>query len=258
MKSQATLLLSLALVASAGLAMAQPPAGGEGGGDGPPHERRGGGFLKGADADEDGTVTQDEFKKFHEEMFKKGDKNGDGKLDRDEVLAMAPRRGGRQGGIPPAPDPEMRSGESKERGQFPGNRDEIFAMFDANDDGKLDREEAPGPMAEHFDLMDTNKDGSLTLEELKALRPEPGKVKERVGELLSRMDADGDGKIQKSEAGPRLAENFDKLDSNADGAIDQEELKLFQPGGSRKGPGAKAGKPAQAAPPAASPTPQGT
>ncbi len=42
-------------------------------------------------------------------------------------------------------------------------------------------------------------------------------------QMLARNDANGDGKIQKSEAPERMKGNFDELDTNGDGAIDEDE-----------------------------------
>ena len=47
---------------------------------------------------------------------------------------------------------------------------------------------------------------------------------------MNRFDADGDGKIQKSEVPQLLHAIFEKLDSNADGHVDEVELKKL-PGG---------------------------
>ena len=42
-------------------------------------------------------------------------------------------------------------------------------------------------------------------------------------ERMKRFDANGDGKLQKSEAPERMGRFFDRMDTNSDGAIDAEE-----------------------------------
>jgi len=43
-------------------------------------------------------------------------------------------------------------------------------------------------------------------------------------QLLNRLDANGDGKLQESEAPERMAEHFGRLDRDGDGALDSSEL----------------------------------
>lgn len=52
--------------------------------------------------------------------------------------------------------------------------------------------------------------------------PTPG---DRFLEMLRSMDRNGDGRIEKGEAGERLQQNFSRIDANGDGAIDGAELK---------------------------------
>jgi Ca2+-binding EF-hand superfamily protein len=40
------------------------------------------------DADGDGNITKDEFMTFHEKMFSRKDKNGDGVIDASEMKTM--------------------------------------------------------------------------------------------------------------------------------------------------------------------------
>lgn len=54
--------------------------------------------------------------------------------------------------------------------------------------------------------------------------------------FLDRHDANGDGKIQKSEAPERLKARFDEIDTNGDGAIDAAEAAAMR-GGRRGGRG---------------------
>lgn len=57
---------------------------------------------------------------------------------------------------------------------------------------------------------------------------DPAPENRRLKIILERLDRNGDGKIQRDEAGPRLKEAFDRLDSNGSGALEQPELhKMF-------------------------------
>ena len=60
-----------------------------------------------------------------------------------------------------------------------------------------------------------------------------------MGGMLQRMDANKDGKIQRSEAPERMAQFFDRLDTNSDGVLDEKELQAMSQrnrGGQRSGP----------------------
>lgn len=48
-----------------------------------------------------------------------------------------------------------------------------------------------------------------------------------VNQILERMDKNKDGKISKSEAEGRIAENFDRIDTNKDGFLDRAELLIM-------------------------------
>jgi len=50
---------------------------------------------------------------------------------------------------------------------------------------------------------------------------------------MAALDANGDGKIQKSEAPERLQAIFDQLDADDDGALDASELEAMRRGGNR-------------------------
>ena len=51
----------------------------------------------------------------------------------------------------------------------------MFTRMDANNDGKLTKDELRGPLADRFSEIDTNKDGSISKEELMAApRPQRG------------------------------------------------------------------------------------
>lgn len=99
--------------------VAQPPGGGPGGpprGEGmPPHP-----LVEALDLDKDGTISAEELQKASESL-KKLDKNGDGKLTRDEY---SPARGSRPGMGKGGPDGKKggsgKGGEGKGKGEGKG------------------------------------------------------------------------------------------------------------------------------------------
>ena len=56
-------------------------------------------------------------------------------------------------------------------------------------------------------------------------------------ETFKRLDVNGDGKISREEASPRLLQNFDRFDITKDGFITLREFRAVQFGGS--GPGVR-------------------
>lgn len=119
------------------------------------------------------------------EMFRKADKNDDGKVSLSEVpderkdrfqklLAKADRDGDR---ALSAQEARRMAAAVMQRvhARHSANRMhhirkvaiERFKAADANDDGKLSREEAPERLKEHFGKIDRNGDNQLTPDELK-------------------------------------------------------------------------------------------
>jgi Ca2+-binding EF-hand superfamily protein len=61
-----------------------------------------------------------------------------------------------------------------------------------------------------------------------------------VNSILQRMDKNKDGKISRSEAEGRIAENFDRIDTNKDGFLDRAELMaMAKMMAARQGPGGR-------------------
>ncbi|MCS6851878.1 MAG: EF-hand domain-containing protein [Gemmataceae bacterium] len=104
-------------------------------------------LLQRFDTDKDGKISRQEAQGPFRDNFAKADTNGDGFLDRTELMVVARRiRAFGSGGFRPVgPD---------------------FDAFDRDADGRLTRDELRGtPFADLFDQIDTNKDGTLQRKE---------------------------------------------------------------------------------------------
>ncbi|MGD9497170.1 MAG: EF-hand domain-containing protein [Armatimonadota bacterium] len=115
----------------------------------------------------------------------------------------------------------------------------LMAKYDANGDGRIDRDEFQGP-ENQFLRLDANGDGAITADELgggAAQGDQPGRqaaegdrpLARRVGDpaqrwerMLERFDTNDDGQISADEfqGAPRV---FTLLDQNADGIVTQDE-----------------------------------
>ncbi len=108
----------------------------------------------------------------------------------------------------------------------------------------------------------TNGNGAAQDQQPRAERPASGRG--MTGGFLARLDANGDGKIERSEVPERMTALFDQVDANSDGVLDVQEIEAFasRMAGARagRGPRAPAGEEAvespdeegeSAAPPAA-------
>lgn len=166
-----------------------------------------------------------------EEMFKRIDANGDGKITKEEAPERMKEFFDR---LDANKDGGLTIEEFKNRGPGAGGPEDFFKQMDSNGDGKLSKDEVRGPLKERFEQLDADKDGSLTLEEIRKGRPQGGQPGPGGREeFFKRMDANGDGKVSKDEAQGPLKERFDQLDGNKDGFVTPEELRAARPEGAR-------------------------
>jgi Ca2+-binding EF-hand superfamily protein len=123
------------------------------------------------DTDGDGRLSQEELPPRMRQRFEEFDTDEDGFLDQQELSAMRPRMGGRRGSGSRHPGGGGPEGEDPGDGD-PEGGDRLATMMraDANQDGKLSREEVPPPLSERFDELDADGDGFLSADEIRAAR----------------------------------------------------------------------------------------
>ncbi len=101
-----------------------------------------------------------------------------------------------------------------------------FETLDTNADGVVTVDEIRALEAAKFAEADTNGDGVLDQDEL--LEHAVAQMRERAGEMLSRMiawqDKDGDGALSADEMpGDRMGAMLSRVDADGDGQITAEE-----------------------------------
>ncbi len=102
----------------------------------------------------------------------------------------------------------------------------FLEKFDANNDGKVSKEEFKGYMEKRFQRMDVDKDDTVSMDELAQYR----RQQENKGKKskLARLDTDGDGSISKEEfiasRIKQIENRFLKLDKNKDGKLTTDEF----------------------------------
>jgi Ca2+-binding EF-hand superfamily protein len=200
-----------------------------------------------------------------EEMLKKYDTNGDGKLDAKETKAMKDEQAKEAAtknpgaSFPGAQNPEAGSPRTRPGGfggaDFEARRAEFEKRFDKNGDGKLDDEEkaameearkqfagkrGPGGIggpegearrAEFMKKYDTNGNGTIDEDERAAIQKDMGS-----------RGGPGGGGFGGPEGEARRAEFMKRFDTNGDGTIDDEERAAMQKQFGQGGPGGFRGK----------------
>lgn len=113
-----------------------------------------------------------------------------------------------------------------------------FETLDANKDGKVTPQEMDAHREAEFKARDTDGDGLLSKDEMIAAAMERVRagMEKRIGRMVEKRDADGDGKISLAEmpgGDERGARMFERMDADGDGAISAEEVAAMKDRGMR-------------------------
>jgi Ca2+-binding EF-hand superfamily protein len=205
-------------------------------------------LLKLGDANKNGRLEGDEMRALFEkvrnlgpvapaERVKSMDKDGDGKVSRDEFLGLAAQfdrlDADKDGFV-------TREEFAKFAAAYaPAALLDRFQSMDKDGDGKVTAAEFDGPEP-LFARLDADKDGSITRDEIGRLAPAAppaaaakpkdaakGKAAAKAAQLVERvkgMDKDGDGRVTRDEF-RGLPQVFDRLDRDGDGVISADELR---------------------------------
>ncbi|MGV6818896.1 MAG: EF-hand domain-containing protein [Parvularcula sp.] len=143
-------LLASVLLLGVGSALAQPP------------ERRG----PPADTNGDGIVSRAEMEASVDARFEQSDSDGDGYVSQDE--AQAQRRARMEERRAKMKERRKEREHRGPRGGHPGHPQPMWDEVDADQDGRLSRDEMSANAARRFDRADTNGDGQVTRDEMRA------------------------------------------------------------------------------------------
>lgn len=129
-----------------------PPWAKSGGFDG--HGRFGAAHFSGLDSDNDGKITKEEVLAMHA----KADADGDGAVTKEELQRHI--KGASRGGH------SRRDAGPSRRGDGRPSAATIFGRFDKNEDGKLAKDEVPEELWKRLSQADADGDGAVTVSEL--------------------------------------------------------------------------------------------
>lgn len=112
----------------------------------------------------------------------------------------------------------------------------MFERFDLDGNGAITLQEAVSNAETRFDTADANTDGVLTEDEIKARAEErmaekdnaerkgEGRHMRRISRMIDRVDANGNGAIERTEAIDAATERFTRLDADGNGSLTMDEI----------------------------------
>lgn len=143
------------------------------------------------DTNGDGYVDQAEVQAAQDARFAEADANGDGALDADEMNAMRDKR---------------MAGRAEMAGK---HASATFEALDADKSGAISREEF---------------EAAVEMRKSRRADHAKGHRDRRQARMMQRMDANGDGMIQKEEiSGGFVTQMFARLDTDKDGRVSKAE-----------------------------------
>ena len=116
-------------------------------------------------------------------------------------------------------------------GSASGQSAERLAQADANGDGNIDWQEMVDMRASTFDRLDRNDDGFADSRDAPRFGPAKSRFNDAIGKLLE-ADADGDGRISRSEMLDAPAPMFANGDTNGDDVLSADEIAALRETGS--------------------------
>jgi len=100
----------------------------------------------------------------------------------------------------------------------------IFDSADANGDGVITREEFHAARERLFGRLDRNGDGFVDKEDMSGRLAGRAKAQERLAELVTQLDKDGDGRVSKGEFVDGPTPLFELADTDHDGVLSKQEI----------------------------------
>jgi Ca2+-binding EF-hand superfamily protein len=179
-------------------------------------------------------VQTEQARRNYEEMVRKFDVDGDGKLDEKERKAMYEEYA-RQAEIKQYDTNGDGVLDEKERAEMEAEKAQwkkvaelqkqyYMKKYDLNGDGKISPEEQKAVMEDYqrkyIARWDTDGDGKLSPAEMKAMSET---LTARYAKMRRQMDLNGDGEVTPAESRAYQKKQLEKYDTNKDGWIDPEE-----------------------------------
>lgn len=99
----------------------------------------------------------------------------------------------------------------------------LFESFDLNDDGKLTQAEVDQARQERLTKFDADNDGKLSLQEYEALWLDA--MRSRMVDRFQRLDDDGDAMVTTEEFVAPFGNVINRMDRDGDGELTRDELR---------------------------------